>query len=242
MYTKLTTIVILAFLPALSFSAGPGPVVTRQEEDNKLTAAEQRSGWKLLFDGRSMEGWRTYKEAPQDSWEVVDGQLHGKPGASFHHADLVTKDQYTSFDLQWDWKVDKGANSGVLYHVLETHEHPYETGPEYQLIDDLGYPGKLEDWQKSGADYAMHPPLKAAAHPQGQYNHSRILAQGNHIRYWLNGIEVADFKAWTPQWQELKKTGKWKDYPDYGDSRTGFIDLQDHGGGIWFKNVKVRVL
>jgi hypothetical protein len=203
---------------------------------------EKDSGWKNLFDGKTLNGWRTYRNEPADSWEVVDGQLHAKPGAGLHRADLVTTESYGSFDLQWDWKVDKGANSGMLYHVQETHEQPYETGPEYQLIDDSGYPGKLEDWQKSGADYAMHPPLHMAVKPRGEYNHSRIVVSGDHIQHWLNGVLVADFRAWTPEWLQLKQKGKWKDYPDYGNAKTGLIDLQDHGGGVWFRNIRIKVL
>ena len=125
-----------------------------QDKDNTLTAAEKKAGWKLLFDGTSLKGWRAYKNVASNSWEVANG-----------------------------------ANSGVLYHVLETHDQPYETGPEYQLIDDFGYPGKLEDWQKSGADYAMHPPAKLASRPQGEYNHTRIVVKGDHVEHWLNGFK-----------------------------------------------------
>jgi hypothetical protein len=136
--------------------------------------------------------------------------------------------------------VDKTSNSGLLYHVLETKKGAYETGPEYQLIDDRGYTEKLEDWQKSGADYAMHPPLQLASKASGQYNHTRLLVNGAHVEHWLNGVKVADFTAWTPEWKKLKSSGKWKDYPDYGNAKSGLIDLQDHGGGIWFKNIKIR--
>src|SRR6516165_9834375 len=182
--------------------------------DNKLTDAEKKSGWTLLFDGKTTNGWRTYQNLPDDSWEVVNGELHCKKDGVQHRADLLTKDQYSSFELQVDWKVDKAANSGLLYHVLETKKSSYETGPEYQLIDDLGYGEKLEDWQKSGADYAMHPPLKIASNPAGQYNHTRLVVNGAHVEHWLNGVKVADFTAWTPDWEKLKSTGKWKDYPD----------------------------
>jgi Domain of Unknown Function (DUF1080) len=210
--------------------------------DNQLTSAERKEGWILLFNGQSMEGWRTYKNLPENSWEVVNGQLHSKTKANgaTEHADLVTKRSFKSFELQFDWKVEKGANSGLLYHVLETRDASYETGPEYQLIDDLGYDGKLEDWQKAGADYAMHPPFVAASKPAGDYNHTVMKVDGAHVQHWLNGIKVADFIAWTPEWENLKKTGKWKDFPDYGNAKSGLIAIQDHGGGIWFKNIKIR--
>ena len=213
-----------------------------QTKDNELSTAEKKAGWKLLFDGKSTDSWRAYQNIANDSWEVLNGELHCKQDGVTKRADLITKDEYASFELQADWKVSKGANSGILYHVLETHRASYETGPEYQLIDDLGYEGKLEGWQKSGADYAMHPPLKIASKPVGEYNHARIVVKGDHVEHWLNGEKVADFHAWTPEWGKLKKEGKWKDYPDYGIAKSGYIALQDHGGGIWFKNIKIREL
>jgi hypothetical protein len=211
-----------------------------QTKDNQLSAAEKKAGWKLLFDGKTLESWRSYQNTASDSWEVVSGELHCKKDGVIKRADLITNDEYSSFELLADWKVSKGANSGILYHVLETHRASYETGPEYQLIDDLGYDSKLEKWQKSGADYAMHPPLKFASRPLGEYNHTRIVVKGDHVEHWLNGEKVADFHAWTPEWEKLKKQGKWKDYPDYGTAKSGYIALQDHGGGIWFKNIKIK--
>jgi hypothetical protein len=213
-----------------------------QGPDNTLTAEEKKNGWRLLFDGKSTEGWRTYQNKEENSWEVLHGELHGKQGETLKHADLITRQTYGSFELELDWKIETAANSGLLYHVLETHPGSYETGPEYQLIDDLGYKGKLEDWQKSGADYAMHPPLQQASKAAGTYNHTRLIVNGSHVEHWLNGIKVADFTAWTSEWQKLKATGKWKDYPDYGNARNGYIALQDHGGGIWFKNIKIKTL
>jgi hypothetical protein len=215
---------------------------TPSQADNMLTDSEKKNGWKLLFDGRTTDHWRTYKNKEQDSWEIVNGQMHTKKEGASKHVDMITKDQYKDFELKIDWKVDKAANSGVIYHVLETHDASYETGPEYQLIDDNGYEGKLEDWQRSGADYGMHPPATPAARPAGEYNHTRLVVKSDHVEHWLNGIKVADFHAWTPEWEKLKKEGKWKDYPDYGMAKTGYIALQDHGGGVWFKNIKIRKL
>lgn len=229
------TLIFLYLVPLLAFFQTP---------DNQLSATEKNQGWVLLFDGKSTSGWRTYKNLPDNSWEVVAGQLHCKTDAEgvTQRADLVTKNSYGSFEIQVDWKVEKSANSGLLYHVQETRKEAYETGPEYQMIDDLGYDGKLENWQKSGADYAMHPPAKPMSKPAGEYNHTLLSVNGAHITQWLNGTIVADFYAWTPEWEKLKANGKWKDYPDYGIAKSGLIDLQNHGGGVWFKNVKIRVI
>ena len=215
-----------------------------QTPDNHLTSAEKKQGWVLLFDGKSTADWRTYKNLPDNSWEIVNGELHCKSDQEgvTQRADLVTKDAYSSFEIQVDWKVAKNSNSGLLYHVLETKPSSYETGPEYQMIDDRGYDEKLEDWQKAGADYAMHPPSSLASKPAGEYNHTLLIVKGAHVQHWLNGVKVADFEAWSPEWHKLKASGKWKDYPDYGISKTGLIALQDHGGGIWFKNIKLRKL
>ena len=214
---------------------------TNQAKDNALTAAEKKAGWILLFDGKSANGWRTYNKVKADGWEVVNGQLHCKVEGVQQRADLITEKKYANFELMVDWKIDKGANSGILYRVVESDRPPYESGPEYQLIDDDGY-GKLEDWQKSGADYAMHAPAELAARPQGEYNHTRIVVKGSHVEHWLNNVKVADFELWTPEWQELKEKSKWKDVKAYGMAKNGYISLQDHGGGTWFKNVKLRTL
>ncbi len=211
------------------------------QKDNVLTAAEKKAGWKLLFDGKSTTGWRTYKSRP-GSWQVKNGELFCPLNAK-DYADLITIDQFENFELKLDWKIEKGSNSGIMYHVLETHDVPYATGPEYQLIDDNGYEGKLEDWQKSGSDYAMHAPAKLTANPVGEYNQTKILFDNGHVEHWLNGVKVTDFMAWSPEWNQLRSAGKWKDYPEYGKSKTGYIAFQgDHKGGIWFKNIKIRKL
>lgn len=241
MYKKIGMIVFAASAFTLASFFVPKKSINNTG-DNKLTAQEKKDGWKLLFDGKTIDHWRTFKNLPDDSWKVINGALYCKLDSEgvTKRSDLITKDQYASFELQLDWKVDKDANSGILYHVVETHDGTYQTGPEYQLIDDAI--SDLEPWQKSGADYAMHPPTKLAAKPVGEYNHTKIIVHGDHVEHWLNGEKVADFHAWTPEWQKLKSTGKWKDYPDYGNAKLGFIALQDHGGGIWFKNIKVKKL
>ncbi|HUR12049.1 MAG TPA: DUF1080 domain-containing protein [Flavitalea sp.] len=215
---------------------------TPQESVNILTGAEKKSGWKLLFDGKTLKGWHPYNNAKSDGWTIANGELVNKTQGVSNRADLVTNDVYENFDLQLDWKVNNGANSGLLYRVKEGKWPAYESGPEYQFIDDNGYADKLEDWQKSGADYAMHPPTQLVANAVGTYNHTRIIAKKGHIEHWLNGVKVASFDMWTPEWKELKSKGKWKDVKEYGIQKIGHIALQDHGGGITFRNIKIRKL
>ena len=212
------------------------------QADNTLTAAEKKAGWKLLFDGKTTSQWRPYKNAESDGWDIANGEIHCKDKGVQHRADLITKEQYGDFELAFDWKVSKGANSGLIYRADETHDASYLSSSEYQLIDDIGYPGKLENWQNSGADYDMHPPARIASKPAGQYNHSVIKAKGNHIEHWLNGEKVADFEKGTPEWFALRAKSKFKDVKGWGENSRGYIALQDHGGGIWFKNIKIREL
>lgn len=232
----------LALVTFLFISITIGSLCQAQEKDNTLTDAEKNSGWQLLFDGKSTKGWRIYQNVPADGWQVVDGELISKKDGVTKRADLITAEQYDNFELVFDWKVDKGANSGVIYRALENDRPSFESGPEYQLIDDNGYAEKLEDWQKSGADYAMHPPSTLAAKPAGEYNRTKIVVNGSHVEHWLNGVKVVDYELWTPEWQALKEKGKWKDAKNYAMAKKGYIALQDHGGGVRFKNIKLRRL
>lgn len=237
MYTKskISIAVIICCLAISSFTFF-------QEKDNTLTEAEKKDGWKLLFDGKTTNGWRMYQNVPADGWEVSNGELISKKDGVSKRADLITAGQYDNFELIFDWKLDKGANSGVIYRALENDKPSFESGPEYQLIDDNGYTDKLEDWQKSGSDYAMHPPSTLAAKPVGEYNRTKIVVNKSHVEHWLNGVKVVDFELWTPEWKQLKEKGKWKDAKDYGMAKKGYIAFQDHGGGVRFKNVKLRPL
>jgi len=213
-----------------------------QEIDNTITKAEEKAGWKLLFDGKTTNGWRLYQNIQADGWQIINGELISKMKGPTKRADLITVEQHDNFELVFDWKVEKGANGGVIYRALENDRPSYESGPEYQLIDDNGYADKLENFQKSGADYAMHAPSKLAAKPVGQFNRSKIVVNESHVEHWLNGEKVVEFELWTPEWQQLKENGKWKDAKNYGSVKKGFIALQDHGGGVSFKNIKLRKL
>jgi len=214
---------------------------TAMQAPNTLSAAEKSAGWRLLFDGATSAGWHLYGGGRVAGWEIADGALVALAQDDGH--DIVTDDEFENFELVVDWKLSARANSGIFYHVVEQgYKVIYASGPEYQIIDDDGWPSRLEEWQHTGANYAMHPPLARAAKPVGEWNHTRILVNRGHVEHWLNGAKTADYVMWTPEWEKLVAAGKWKDYPGYGRARKGRIGLQDHGNKVWFRNIKVRVI
>lgn len=219
----------------------PPRMVARAGTLNALTPQEQKEGWELLFDGKSMDKWRNYGKDTLIGWKIDNGNMVALGKGS---NDIITRDEYENFELQLEWKTSPEGNSGIFFNVVEgKHPAMFETGPEYQIIDEAGWPDKLEEWQKAAANYAMHPaPPTKKLKPVGQYNLSKIVVKAGHVEHWLNGEKVVEYQLWTPEWEKLVKAGKWKDYPDYGLARKGHLGLQDHGNVTWFRNIKVRKL
>jgi hypothetical protein len=230
-------IVLLSFSASSIFAKKP----------NTLTVKEQKEGWILLFDGKTMNGWRDYNGTTlTEPWHVVDGCIQAKGAGSDGSGYLVTDKEYENFELSWDWKLSKGGNSGMLYHVVERPQFkvPYVTGPEYQLIDEPNFPEKLQEWQKLGADYAMHIPNFSLMkiNPAGKWNNSKIVFDNGHVEHWLNGIKILEFESWTDDWFARKNSGKWLNAPEYGLAKSGLICLQDHGYPASFRNIKLKEL
>jgi len=212
---------------------------------NALTEEQAAEGWKLLFDGQTMNGWRTFKNKEQNTWEVTDGTLHCKSpedSTADKRADLMTNDQYENFELAFDWKIAPTHNSGVMFHVTEEYDVPYGSGPEYQLIDEKGYPGELKPTQLAGANYDMQVAENKTLHPAGEWNSTKIVVNGAHVEHWLNGGKVLEYELWSDAWKKQVAGSKWKEFPGYGLAKKGHIDFQDHGGEVWFRNVMIKPL
>jgi len=219
-------------------------IMAQTEMLNRLTDEEIEAGWKLLFNGYSTAGWRDYNMGEiGEGWTVEDGNLVALGKGGDIGGDVITEEEFGSFELALEWKISPEGNSGILYHVVEG-DYPavYATGPEYQIIDDLGFPEPLEKWQTTGANYGMHAPQKTKIKPAGEWNNSRIIIENDHVEHWLNGVKVVEYTLWNDEWNKRVAEGKWKDYPDYGRARKGHIGLQDHGSMIWFRNIKIRPL
>jgi len=236
----------MKIVSTISIFAGIALITGCAGNFNRLTSQERNEGWELLFDGKSLEQWRLYNGEGTGSWGVEDRCLTADGTGSDSTGYIVSKKDYANFDLRFDWKIAPAGNSGVMYHVTESKRFrtPYLTGPEYQLIDDIGWPGELEEWQKAGADYAMYLPdqAKKKLNDPGTWNSSRILFDNGHAEYWLNGEKIVEFEAWTPEWFALKNSGKWAGAPEYGLADVGKLSLQDHGSRVWFRNIKIKEL
>lgn len=209
-------------------------------------SAEQASssagsgGWQTLFDGTSMNAFRGYKsQAMPKGWSIVNGELT----KSGEVEDLVTRDKFANFELSFDWKLGRGGNSGVMYRVTEEYDHPYWTGPEYQLLDDTGHPDGKSRLTAAGSDYALYPSPAGVVKPADQWNSSLIVVQGNHVQHWMNGQKLLEYDLLSPDWLAKVKASKFGAWPDYGRATSGFIAIQgDHDGALAMRNIKVRVL
>ena len=218
-------------------------VVAQNDKINTLSEKEKKEGWQLLFNGKDLNGWRTFQGKEISGWKVIDGVLNNSGVGSDHGGDIVTKAKFQNFELSLEWKIAPQSNSGIFYHVNEKIGTAiYESGPEYQLIDDKGWPDRLRDDQHSGANYGMHAPKNAIVKDSNEWNQTRIVVDGTHVQHYLNGVKVVDYQLWDNDWLLLKEKGKWKDYPYYGMARKGPIGLQDHGGLAQFRNIKIKVI
>ncbi len=244
---------LLGKQPSVPFTGGitslPSTPVVKPNILNQLTDEERANGWRLLFDGTSFAGWRGYGQPDLPAlWEIHDGAITlnksspvGSPGAE--GSGIVTRETFTNFDLRWEWRLAEGGNSGVMYHVSEEYKKPHETGPEYQLSDAQLHPdGKKSPLKWSGALYGMYAPVRDLAKPHGEWNRARIVVRGKLVEHWLNGEISARYELGTSEWTTRLLWGKWNRYPQYAQIPTGHICFQDHGHGVGFRNVKIKVL
>ncbi len=203
---------------------------------NTLTEAEKAAGWKLLFDGKKIQGWRSYETEsfPSTGWVVEDETLHKQ--AESTGANIMTVDTYENFEFSWEWKLLPEGNNGVKYFI--TPERKATVGHEYQMIDDK----RTDDTTQQTAAFYL---IKAAAsdkpmRPLGAWNHSRILVDGNQVEHWLNGEKVLEYQCGSKEVMNRVPETKFKKYPGFGEKVTGHILLTDHKDPCWFRNLKIR--
>ncbi|GAB3033446.1 3-keto-disaccharide hydrolase [Spirosoma pulveris] len=239
-------------LLALSLIAAEKP-----QAPNTLSVQEKKDGWKLLFDGKTTNGWRgAYKDKfPEKGWSITDGQLtiqqsDGSESQSF--GDIVTDGEYGDFDLVFDFKLTEGANSGVKYYVVEESPKPKGSafGLEFQVLDDDKHPDAKMGRNGNrtvGSLYDLIPASGKKANPIGEWNTGRVISKGKHVEHWLNGKKVVEYERGSEQFRELVAMSKYK-APEYnahgrfGEAAKGHILLQDHGNRVFYRNMKIKAL
>ena len=206
---------------------------------NTLSAAEKADGWQLLFDGQTLDGWRGYRRdaLPEAGWEIRDGVLRTIPKVK--GGELVTRKTFRDFEFTWEWRVPPGGNNGVKYFVTE--ERPQSPGHEYQMIDDVGYPGKLTPQQLTAAFYDVLPaaadkPLR----PAGEWNASRLVVRGTRVEHWLNGKNVLTYELGSEEVKAGIAKSKFKGHPGFGEKIDGHIMLTYHQDECSYRNLKIR--
>jgi hypothetical protein len=238
---------LLLVFPALLAACSPGGQVdgaapaAQNAPMNQQTSDDPADGWRPLFDGRTTAGWHAFGGgAPGAGWQVVDGALTRAAQAG----DILTDEEFGSFELELEWKIQPGGNSGVFFHVVEDSalQYVWQTGPEMQVLDNAGHADGRQPNTSAGSNFALYAPARDVTRPAGEWNAARLIVRGDHVEHWLNGEKLLEYQLGTAEWQRLVAGSKFAEMPRYGRARRGHIALQDHGDPVAFRNIRIRVL
>jgi hypothetical protein len=218
---------------------------------NTLSSEEEAAGWRLLWDGKTTDGWRSARreEFPTAGWEVKDGMLvinETGGGESSAAGDIITREKFSDYELSVDFKITEGANSGIKIFVdpALNQGKGSSIGPEFQILDDERHPdAKLgrKDTRKVGSFYdVMAAPADKVVKPIGEWNNARILADGKQLSFWLNGVKTLEAERGSKEWRDAVADSKFKNFSGFGELPEGHILLQDHGNQVFFRNIKIR--
>jgi hypothetical protein len=213
--------------------------VVRAAEPNTLSAAEKTDGWKLLFDGSSLKGWRSLKtETPGAGWRADGGALvtAGKSG------DIVTNEEFGDFELSIEWKISEGGNSGIIYRVGLGEPQTYHTGPEFQVLDNVKGGDRFVPSHRAGSLYDLIPAPKDVTKPAGEWNVARLIVCGWKVEHWLNGEKLVEADLGSPEGRAMIAKSKFKEWPKFATLLRGRLALQDHGDVVSYRNIKIREL
>jgi nucleoside transporter len=243
---------MVALLALLSGCAASGPEAEAEAEASAepeaTTGADAApvagtlSSWIILFDGSSLDAWRGYRrtETPA-AWRIEEGALAFVPGGD-GGGDLVTRAQFGDFELELDWRVAPGANSGIFYRAQETKPYIFETAAEMQVLDNGGHADGASPLTSAGSNFGLYPAEPDVTRPVGEWNRARIVARGAHVEHWLNGTKLLEYEQGSDDWKRRVADSKFAAWPDYGAALRGHIGLQDHGNRVWYRNIRIRPL
>ena len=242
-------LLMVSLLTALLSSAVLFLLAAESRRNGQLPDNDAAGDWITLFDGSSTDEWRLYNRAdfPSEGWQIEDDTLVFRPREDRRPVgDIITKRIFRDFDLQLEWMVERGANSGIFYHALEQpNQAIYWSALEMQVLDDANHPDSflgVNGNRQAGTLYDLIPINPKTAKPFGEWNEARIVSRGPIVEHWLNGEMVLRYERWTVQWFEMLRNSKFKDHNEFGAMQQGHIGLQDHGDVVRFRNIKIREL
>jgi hypothetical protein len=207
--------------------------------DSGVVPREPRTGgWISLFDGRTLTGWHTYQQpiGVTAGWTVDGGSIRTDGSGR----DLVSDQQYSSFELDLEWKVAPGANSGIFYWANEGTNEIYENAPEMQILDNLGHPDGKSPLTAAGSLYDLYPAPLTAVKPVGEWNEVRVVVHGSRVQQWLNGVRIVEVNFDSKEMKAKIAASKFNQWLTFGKSRRGHLALQSHGGTVWFRNLRIK--
>ena len=230
---------LLAALLASACGTSAGTTTSRNVTDTAIAAASAGE-WRALFNGVSTAGWRGYRsDRVGDGWQVIDGALvRVADGAG----DIITEETFRDFELELEWKVAPGGNSGVFYRGNEAGRYVWESALEMQVLDDAGHSDGRAELTSAGSLFGLYPAPRGVVRPAGEWNQARVLMRGNHGEHWLNGTRLFQFEIGSTDWNARIADSKFATMPAFARSSEGHIGLQDHGDRVEFRNIRVRVI
>lgn len=217
---------------------------------NTLTKKEEKDGWKLLFDGKTTNGWRNFKSDKIGSaWKVSDNALtldvtRKDDKRVEEGGDIITVGQFENYELTIDWKIQACGNSGVIFNVQEgaSQNYVWHSGPEMQVLDNACHPDAKIIKHRAGDLYDLISCSTETVKPAGEWNQAKIITNKGHYEFWLNGVKTVEFDMHTPEWDKMVAGSKFKNMADFGKFSKGHISLQDHGDQVWYRNIKIKEL
>jgi hypothetical protein len=229
----------LSLLAAVACAPDRGPSTEADMAGETVFSADAGPGWRPLFDGRTTAGWRGFRmDTVPSGWQVVDGALVRVAAAG----DLITVERFRNFELALEWRVEPGGNSGIFFRVTEELDHVWESGPEFQVLDDERHADGMLPETSAGSNYALHAPLHHVVRPAGEWNAARILVDGDRVEHGLNGERVVAYRLFSEDWEGRVAASKFRTMPRYGRVPVGHIALQDHGDRVEYRDIRIRVL
>ena len=204
--------------------------------------SEKSNEWQILFDGEKIDGMRGYKmnSFPWESWEITEDGLKTIPNTK--GVDIISEKVFKDFELELEWRIQKGSNSGIFYFASEEGDYIWQSAPEMQVLDNTAHPDRKKKETSAGALYDLIAPKKEMVKPVGQYNKVRIISKNGHIEHWLNGFKLLEYDFEGSNIKDIISKSKFRDMPFFAKNNFGRIGLQGDHGEVWYRNIKIREL